>query len=558
MSTASETSDPRAIDTQLQAMEDLQTAMLRAIAARTTALRRLRNQSPLLHRIPPELFIYILLLTVNFHEDSDDVFTTLRTLCLVCRYWRSTILGCSLFWPKICSVSKVEFRDIILRRNPYGALQILCKEGSLNEAALDAFLALSARHSYRWQALTFQGPLSDKLIKHLESPAPALLDLFMDQRSSGLGQKQLKLSDGSHLRHVDLDGVTLPWDLPRLSGLRSLQVRNIKDDLPSVERVAAILSGSPELWWLLLADFETSAPESQTPPAGNDSTPPGTTTQPPSVVTLSPIILPNLATLVFQGLPESLSSPLLAAIVCPKLEKLVATDISTRPITQHDSNFQSLLGTVTKSLKRVEITYNERNSEFGISSERIVEVPNEWIHHIDECPGLAIRVKTTPSLPTWDTLAKFVAGLPIPASDNILVLQDHSETSPFPVQSLNEWDFIAEVEISPAYDPRPLFEHLAQPQMVYPAGQPKWPLPNLSLLHSKRNEADSQEMKDSLVSFLRRSNVPQPSSGEADGDTPVPTIPRPKQLQKLKVHSSISESLREDPTLAGVEIIGTS
>lgn len=359
-------------------MEDLQTAMLRAIAARTTALRRLRNHSPILHRIPPELFIYILLLTVNFHEDSDDVFTTLRTLCLVCRYWRSTILGCSLFWPKICSVSKVEFRDIILRRNPYGALQILCKEGSLNELALDAFLALSARHSYRWQALTFQGPLSDKLIKHLESPAPSLLDLFMDQRSSGLGQKQLKLSEGCHLRHVDLDGVTLPWDLPRLTGLRSLQVRNIKDDFPSVERLAAMLSGSPELWWLLLADFETTAPEPQPQPAGNDPTPAGTTIQPPSVVTLSPIVLPNLATLVFQGLPDSVSSPLLSAIVGPKLEKLVATDISTKPMTQPDSNFQSLLGTVTSSLKRIEITYNERNSEFGISSERIVEVPNEW------------------------------------------------------------------------------------------------------------------------------------------------------------------------------------
>ncbi|KAG8910874.1 hypothetical protein FRC00_007412 [Tulasnella sp. 408] len=226
-------------------------------------------------------------------------------------------------------------------------------------------------------------------------------------------------------------------------------------------------------------------------------------------------------------------------------------------MTQPDSTFQSLLGTVTSSLKRIEITYNERNSEFGISSERIVEVPNEWIHHIDECPGLAIRVKVPPSLPTWDMVAKFVGGLPVPASDNLLVLQDHSEASPFPVQTLNEWDFIAEVEISPAYDPRPLFEHLSQPQTVYPAGEQKWPLPNLSQVYSKRNEADSQEMKEALVNFLRRSNAPQTPNAGASENLPL-VLPRPKQLQKLKVHSSILESLKEDSTLAGIEIISTS
>ncbi|KAG8903824.1 hypothetical protein FRC01_008976 [Tulasnella sp. 417] len=154
-------------------------------------------------------------------------------------------------------------------------------------------------------------------------------------------------------------------------------------------------------------------------------------------------------------------------------------------------------------------------------------------------------------------VAKFVGGLPVPAVDNILVLQDHSEASPFPVQTLNEWDFIAEVEIGPAYDPRPLFEHLSRPQTVYPAGENKWPLPNLSQVHSKRNEADSQEMKEALVNFLRRSNAPQTPNTGADEEQPS-TLPRPKQLQKLKVHSSILESLKEDPTLAGIEIISTS
>ncbi|KAG8984977.1 hypothetical protein FRB90_005011 [Tulasnella sp. 427] len=575
LSASPNASDPEAIDRHLQAMEDLQTAMVQAIAARTTALRRLRNQSPLIHLIPPELFIYILLLTVNFHEDSDDVFTTLRTLCLVCRYWRSTVLACSLFWPKICSVSKVEFRDIILRRNPYGALQILCKEGSLNEASLDAFLALSAKHSYRWQALTFQGPLSDRLIKHLEAPAPALVDLFMDQRSGSLGQKQVKLSDGCHLRHVDLDGVTLPWDLPRLTGLRSLQIRNIKNDLPSVERLGAMLSGSPELWWLLLADFEATTPEPQPEDATTSTTAAPTAPVQPAIVKLSPIVLPNLATLVLQALPDNMTSPLLSSIVADKLEKLVATEVSTRPISQDGSGFYDLVNTVVAPMKHVEITYNERSSEFMIASERVVDVPNEWIHHIDECPGLLVRAKILPSRPTWDTVSKFIAKLPIPSSDNTLVLQDHSEATPFPVQAVNEWDFITEVEISPLHDPRALFNHLALPQTVYPSGQQKWPLPNLVQVYSRRNEADTQEMKESLVNFLRRSNVPKlsenesavpegtesqksPTSKSVNEETESSVvISRPKQLQKLKVHSSIVESLKEDPTLTGIEISPT-
>lgn len=135
------------------------------------------------------------------------------------------------------------------------------------------------------------------------------------------------------------------------------------------------------------------------------------------------------------------------------------------------------------------------------------------------------------------------------------MLQDHSEASPFPVQSLEEWDFIAELEISPGYDPRPLFEHLSRPQTVFPTGHQKWPLPNLSQLYSKRNEADSQAMKESLVNVLRRSNVlkaPDSGTNVEELDSPPP---RPKKLQKLKVHSSISETLKEDPTLAGIEII---
>lgn len=168
------------------------------------------------------------------------------------------------------------------------------------------------------------------------------------------------------------------------------------------------------------------------------------------------------------------------------------------------------------------------------------------------------------SPPTWETVSKFIAGLPPPAEDNVILFQEAFEATPFPLQALDEWDFITEIEISPNFDPRPLFSFLSCPQTVYPSGTQKWPLPNLKVVHSRRSEAGTDEMKDALVGFLRRSNNASGSGSEqavvhkADGtDVEIDVPPRPKQLQKLKVHFSMVEILKQDPTLAGIEIVAS-
>lgn len=152
-------------------------------------------------------------------------------------------------------------------------------------------------HLRRWRSFHLRSDTSEGLLGYLDlSDAGLLKDLSISLSPRGHSYFVILAGNGSFER-LHLQGVHVPWDSTRLSGLRYLQLHDIEGAAPTLHQLQAILVSSPNLERLVLDGLSDS--ENADPSSSGDQ---------------QPIRLLKLATLVLRDVPLPIIRHLLSTI----------------------------------------------------------------------------------------------------------------------------------------------------------------------------------------------------------------------------------------------------
>lgn len=286
-------------DAMVDVLERIRDLFIKEAAKLRT--RRNREHSPL-GKLPQEPLVEILLLSVGWKSWSVG---QLQTLARVSTSWRDTILSCNRFWLVVDTATSSAAREVAMKRNRGGLVDLRCR-GSLGPSALTSFMHDIQRvQSIRAQSVLYElGPETSSFLDHLQSDTSTFIDLLLSNHGMRYDEAYLELSsEGPNLRHLDLHGTALQWESLRLTNLRTLCLRDLRDYIPGADRLYTILSSYPELERLCLVNLI------QVHNQGFGSVP----------ASSPPVNLPVLQTLAFDYIPVPISVsilPLIRASAC--------------------------------------------------------------------------------------------------------------------------------------------------------------------------------------------------------------------------------------------------
>lgn len=192
----------------------------------------------------------------------------LKRLMLVSKHWRDVILSTPQLWCHVdAKMAKAEVTLAIRRSHPHTLRLDLSKVQNLARWGdeLDRVLEQSAR----WKTLKAFSDSDhfEEVLTRLEGATPELMDLelcdFSDSRCLSMGE-------GRRLHSVLLNGITPPWDSPRLMNLTHLNLARPGQYSPTFEQISTIIMNCSSMLQSLhlnYMDFEASSSDiSKIPP----------------------------------------------------------------------------------------------------------------------------------------------------------------------------------------------------------------------------------------------------------------------------------------------------
>ncbi|KAG9043680.1 hypothetical protein FS837_009248 [Tulasnella sp. UAMH 9824] len=358
------TSEP-AKDNLIGTLERIQDIITREV---TKLKRRRNNEHSLIYQLPPEVFVEILLLAIDWSWWDTE---KLRALAKVSTYWRDTILSCHRFWPVIDVMANGQARKMTMKRNTGGPVDVWCWSGPDSTAMQEFMQDVRTVPETRWRSILYDyRPETEVFMDYLQTQTSSLVDvLLFNANAPDESTVSLDLSpEGPHLRHVDVRGIGIPWQSPRLTNLVTLSLRNIYRDIPQPAQLYAVLSSSPRLERLCILDVK---PGPSDPITGSLPT------------TSPPITLPVLAGLAFKKVSTSITRNILPLIRAPACKTVVVTEpqdttpeLLARPIA------------VSESLKiKLEL---EGKSCVHVRSEP--DISFMWAYWAHDKPGIDVRL----------------------------------------------------------------------------------------------------------------------------------------------------------------------
>ncbi|KAG8904508.1 hypothetical protein FRB99_001641 [Tulasnella sp. 403] len=491
------------LDVDIQALESLQ----RSIAERLLHLRRARNSRSPLESLPGELFVNILLWSIDITNwDIKDI----QKLAGVSKYWLHTILSTPYFWPVLDLSLGERLLNIISKRNHSAPIAVWCSPAAT--IPTEPFMTSMKQISSRWRTLAFCSDYSDSHLASIESPTPILRDLFVEFLR-GPAPRPIDLAGGVSLQHVDLSGASLHWNSPRLTRLRSLRISSIWDNLPTISQLLTILSSSPELRRLVLEDL--SWPNSSADADCPDPLP-------------TPLTLPLLSTFVLRLISRTYCRYLSTNINAPNCKCAVLEDAPIDSLII-DTPLSSLVNQFLDQYPRVVLTYQEANQTLVVSTSPAPLLnADSWIHWGDDTPGLLLTAFAT-DLGGWKSLLSLVTAK---AQSVYLCLRGPGQgpveppLTSFPIDSLLNLPCIKALDFSSAYPAGPLLRRMGSPSPNR-EGNLAWPLPHLHTL--KLDSYDSYDaMLADLVAFAETRYAPPTGDTDTSG-----SIPPPDELDSL-------------------------
>ncbi|KAG8971050.1 hypothetical protein FRC05_011516 [Tulasnella sp. 425] len=290
---------------------------------------RRNNEHLAIHRLPPEVFVEILLLAID------------------CR-----------FWTPIDVMGNAKARRMAMKRNRTGPVDVWCWSRPEPEA-MNAFMEdVQTVHSSRWRSILYDHrPETQVFLEHLRTQTSGLIDVLLFNPEVYGPAVSLELSqEGPHLRHID----------------------HIYHVIPHPEDLCQILSTSPRLERLCLIEVNSQEAHRNSQE---------------SLQTIShPISLPLLTVLAFDNASKSITSgllPLIRATSCKTV--IVKGEGEFSAILEPQERSLELIAQPIKASESLRLKLEtEGEPHVHIHSEPAIAV--EWAYWAFDKPGVDIKL----------------------------------------------------------------------------------------------------------------------------------------------------------------------
>lgn len=267
-----------------------------------------------------ELLIQILLYALPKDWSAGD----LQLLASVCKYWHNIILTTPRFWRVVDSRRGRYSLSQALRHNKAGPLDIRIwgREGfSQDHDSISQLIQLITSESRRICSIyfdTYRQQYFQPLFENVSLPSMDELTVMTWPVASV--PTSIRLGDGVPLRYLHLSSVTIPWDLPRLSGLKVLTLWNLDRHFPTSTQLYHILTSTRSLERFSFLHWKSDP-----------------NTEYPGHKEIAPIKLPLLTSVEVRRIPEPIKAHILSM-----LDNLVLEDVVWTSVQDMDSGYTLL------------------------------------------------------------------------------------------------------------------------------------------------------------------------------------------------------------------------
>lgn len=526
-----------ALQIEIDSLVKLREIIAAEIQDRIDHLKTKHNQSLPIHTLPAELFIDILLTTLDTpsHWEIDQ---TIR-LTQVSRYWRNTVNVCQRFWPLI-DYDTPEENEIVLRKNVSGPLWVKCDLDYWDEAeqeddvhSLEEFLEIASANHARWRSATFSWINQTRWIgPFLESGAGTSLleELFVEhtpEEVNPVGYATLPPTYAPRLRRLALGGLPLTtWELGAYRNLESLSLEITDGRQPSVQQLRSLLASIPNICQLhLSSSYLPNPPDS-----------PDTHVTAPT----SPIHLSHLQSLSIRGLRGDFIR-LLATVKSPRCRTVLIQSITSEYV-RDSLQLCAIALRHTKIIHVNNIVPNEPANPISLASPLPPSSRMVWAGTDIQQAGFSLQIPRHEFAATWlgvlSTLEQ-ISGAKL--AIRIRLGHDGGPYSPFygftdskfPLIPLGASAHVRSIWIGNYSHPVEVIRHLAS-QLDSGDGTKTWPCPNLVEL-DLRSSPDKRLVAETK-SFIDRRYMGSGSNGDAvtlGGTSTFTTAPKPAMLKRV-------------------------
>lgn len=445
------------IDQGIDFIKAFQILLAEALTPKVVELKRARNLTAPIHRLLLEIFVGILLQTLDEREKWSAA--QLHRLAKVSTTWCTTIKSTPLFWQHLSTNDEEEIRQRLVKINSTGPLKIVFTPSRVSSRVtlthVEALMELGKHHSNRWTSvfidLDSHQWFPEAFPEFMALPTPNLADIHLcgSRPPEGTAPPQIILSEGRPLRNVYLHTILIPWDHARLTKLRAITIAQLEGSLPSIPHLHAMLSGSPQLRFLKLSRL-IDQDYTESPP--------------PSTPTSHRISLPSLTELILKNIPCTMTDFVLSVIdtgTTPGRMRLDVDDVLAAPpiILPH----QVLPGILSRS-KRIIIIYEDEPGNLSISTDPERRPYPEQDPLIRGKFGCSIALTRQVAKEYGPTAVEWLTSRPMPPTKLILKIGYLGKIDRnFPNKLLDELPSLTSLDLSKCDIAGPIMRRLAIP-----------------------------------------------------------------------------------------------
>ncbi|KAG8896376.1 hypothetical protein FRB99_008921 [Tulasnella sp. 403] len=235
------------IDRQIELLSETLRTVEARIQSRIFAAKKRRNSLCFIHRLPIEVLAEIFKIAVE--DPFGSHYPWLAEMSRVCTLWATAIHQTPGLWTVLFDRYDLRLVNNIIAKSRNCPLSLSVTSSSQRTTSfLDRLLPVV----YRWGAeqlfITAQDiEYLQRFLKNVSAPKLKKLLVYFDN-CRGDGSIDVFQGGAGCLEELDLEGVSLPWASPLLSGLRILRLGDIYDrDSPTTDQVLTILMQCPDL-----------------------------------------------------------------------------------------------------------------------------------------------------------------------------------------------------------------------------------------------------------------------------------------------------------------------